>query len=168
MLDDPRIDVNCRDGTDVAPLVVAVCRGNIPLVKTLLARNDVARDPDDNKGNTPLLLAAWLGNLPLLGIFLNFPWINIWHRNHKRETALALAAQEGHVDVVKRFLNPRLGATAYVLEDAVTAVNSGGAERWYFNGDIWFRRGNSALEAASSREEEIVELISHALKECGL
>lgn len=118
--------MNCRDGTDVAPLAVAVCRGNIPLVKTLLARNDVARDPDDNKGNTPLLLAAWLGNLPLLGIFLNIPWINIWHRNHKRETALALAAQEGHVDVVKRFLNPRLGATAYVLEDAVTAVNSGG------------------------------------------
>lgn len=167
MLDDPRIDVNCRDGADVAPLALAVCRGSIPLVKTLLARNDVARDPEDNKGNTPLLLAAWLGNLPLLEIFLNIPWINIWHRNHKRETALALAAQEGHTDVVKRLLDPSLGATGYVLEDAVTAVNSGGPERWYFDGDIWFRRGNSALEAASSKEE-IVELISHALKECGL
>lgn len=167
LLDDPRIDVNCRDGADVAPLALAVCRGSIPLVKTLLARNDVARDPEDNKGNTPLLLAAWLGNLPLLEIFLNIPWINIWHRNHKRETALALAAQEGHTDVVKRLLDPSLGATGYVLEDAVTAVNSGGPERWYFDGDIWFRRGNSALEAASSKEE-IVELISHALKECGL
>jgi ankyrin repeat protein len=168
LLDHPRINVNCRNNLDTTPLAFAVCRGNIPLVKTLLARNDVEREPVDIDGHTPLVLAAWLGNLSLLEIFLGIPWCSIWHRNGNGKTALALAAEEGHVEVVKRLLDPRLGATGYILDDAVTVVNLGEPEPWYYDGDGWVRRGNSALEAAPGRREEIVKLILDAYNELGM
>lgn len=138
------------------------------MVKTLLARYDVQRDPDDSEGNTPLLLSAWLGNLPLLEIFLDIPWITRWHKNNNGKTTLALAAQEGHVEVVKRLLDPRLGPAYYVFDGAITAVNCWGPKRWYFDGDGWVRREDSALEAVSGRREESLKLILHAYRELGL
>jgi hypothetical protein len=99
-----------QEGND-SPLINAVRRGNVEIVKTLLVESpsniDVfARDSD---GYSAIHYAASLGRLELLKILLdgNRHQRNINLKNSHGETALMLACESGDVEVVRLLLEAK-------------------------------------------------------------
>ncbi len=100
LIQTPQVDVNMLNQAGESPLMMAVFRGNMELVKALLDR-----DADVNKtGWTPLHYAATAGNLPLIALLLEkHAYIDAESPNGT--TPLMMAAQYGNPAVVKLLLD---------------------------------------------------------------
>jgi uncharacterized protein len=95
-----QVDVNMLNQAGESPLMMAVFRGNMELVKALLDR-----DADVNKtGWTPLHYAATAGSLPLIALLLEkHAYIDAESPNGT--TPLMMAAQYGNPAAVKVLLD---------------------------------------------------------------
>jgi ankyrin repeat protein len=100
LVDWPRTTVEIRTPKDESPLMMACLRGNIDLVKKL-----IARDADVNKpGWTPLHYAATNGHLEIMQLLLDEnAYIDAESPNGT--TPLMMAAQYGPASAVKLLLD---------------------------------------------------------------
>lgn len=77
-----------------SPLIEAIEKNNIEVVKQLLNNNTV-------KTVTPLLYAAKYGRLEIVKLLCNNDYHKIEHRKGNSRTPLYFAVRNGHIDVVK-------------------------------------------------------------------
>jgi ankyrin repeat protein len=99
LLASPQTDVEARNGNDESPLMLAAIKGQVPLVKQL-----IARDADINKpGWTALHYAASSGQVEIMKLLLEkYAFIDAQSPNGT--TPLMMAAMYGSPDSVKLLL----------------------------------------------------------------
>ncbi|KAL5332400.1 ankyrin repeat-containing domain protein [Aspergillus crustosus] len=125
VLAHPAIKVNTyADEYNTTAVGMAVLNGKIDLLRLLMTREDVDKVPIDSLGCTPLMLAAEVNEPESLEVLLTIPetWTDIWHRNRDGKAILQLVAESGHVNMVKRFLDPALGATNEIVREALGSL----------------------------------------------
>jgi uncharacterized protein len=107
LIDWPKTNVEWRSPKDESPLMMAALKGQVGLVRKL-----IARDADVNKpGWTPLHYAATAGNVEIIQILLDeSAYIDAESPN--RTTPLMMAARYGSTEAVRTLLeagaDPRL------------------------------------------------------------
>ncbi|RDW84099.1 ankyrin repeat domain-containing protein [Aspergillus mulundensis] len=122
LLDHPRINPNTRiaEGSTALTQTITAHNGRPDLVRVFIAHDSVDISAPDAHGNTPFHLAA-ASSLQAFNLLL--PLVQethtIWDANNQGETALGLAASTGQKEVVDRLLDPDLGATRGIVEQAM-------------------------------------------------
>ncbi|OJJ04471.1 hypothetical protein ASPVEDRAFT_43947 [Aspergillus versicolor CBS 583.65] len=91
------------------------------VMKLLLERDDLDKVPIDRLGCTPLLSAAESNSPNAVDLLLTLPetLLDIWHKDNEGSTALERSAAAGNVEIVKRLLDPALGATRQIIQEAI-------------------------------------------------
>lgn len=91
------------------------------VMKLLLERDDLDKLPIDRLGCTPLLSAAESNSPNAVDLLLTLPetLLDIWHKDNEGSTALGHSAAAGNVEIVKRLLDPALGATKQIIQEAI-------------------------------------------------
>jgi ankyrin repeat protein len=95
-------DIKPRNGQTL--LSCAVERGDIPIVRLLLATGKVDLDVRDKYGQTLLLLAVEYGHEAVVKLLLTAGCVDVDSRANNGQTPLLWAAQNGHEAVVKLLL----------------------------------------------------------------
>jgi ankyrin repeat protein len=100
------IDPAVRDRHQSTPLIFACHRGRTPIVRQLLARDDVDINACGNSfnGATPLIVACRKGHVEIINLLLAKDGIDINLLGTQGMTALIAAAQKGLVEVVESML----------------------------------------------------------------
>jgi ankyrin repeat protein len=91
--------------SDATPLLYACQMGHAPIVRQLLARDDVDLNTIGfNGGATALLLAIHHGHTEIIYLLLDKDDIDVNLYNTRRDTPLMMAIRVGLVEVVKSLL----------------------------------------------------------------
>jgi len=109
------------DGT--TPLIKAVGKkGDVNIVKVLLADPRINVNAATVKGVTPLIRATYYGHLDIVKVLLAAPRIDVNAATEKLVTPLMSASMEGHLGIVKVLLAaPRINVNA-ADKDGTTAL----------------------------------------------
>lgn len=140
LLSQEDIDVNFHRRLLVdAPLILAVRKGNMSIVRRLMAVPGIDVNITSDESMTPFLLAASFGNLEMMSTLLKTGRVDINAVNSKGECALWLAVglRYGNVPLVR-----------YLL--AFPEVNVNIADQHLFTPLLWATRSN---------QEEVVKLL---------
>ena len=111
LLDDERVDVNCKDNRQITPLIMAAGKpDNIEIFKLLLADQRVEMNwvaPNPTNGDvTALMCAAWNSNFEAAKLLLDDPRVEVNWMNSRGMSVLhvAAAAQKSNLKLVELLL----------------------------------------------------------------
>lgn len=99
------VDVDSKDGSEMAPLAWAAKSGHEDICRLLLATGRVKIDARYINKQTPLLLAAQGGHQAVVSLLLATNQVDINVEDGAGMTALSLAARNGDVAIVKLLLD---------------------------------------------------------------
>lgn len=153
----PDMNVNYPGDSHGSTAFGAAALGNsTEVMQLLLERDDLDRVPIDELNCTPLLLAAESNAPEALELLLTLPetLLDVWHRNNDGRTALECSAALGNVEIVRRLLDPALGATREVIQDAIDGTEAEMLDPSW-GGDGYMERAQSILEILRERIKEI-------------
>jgi ankyrin repeat protein len=102
-----KIDINAKDDTGETPLLLAVLRGNAPMVQLLIKTNRVAINSRDYFHRTPLHWAAIKGHDSIVKLLLNAYNVQVDAKDELLRTPLIWATCKGHTAVVKLLLETK-------------------------------------------------------------
>ena len=99
------VDVNVKTNTGWAALLLAAYKGNLDIVKALLAVPHININIQHSKnGYTALMIASEKNHPDIVKALLNAPDINVNVQNNDGWTALLIAVHQRHLDIIKILL----------------------------------------------------------------
>ena len=105
MLDAGEVNINSQNHNGSTPLHLAVEKGNLDMIKTLLkyGSNPNIQDSVETGNNNSMHLAVSLNMLPVLELFLDMeePAPDLEMKNTNGFTILHIAAVKGYVDICR-------------------------------------------------------------------
>ena len=108
LLQSMHMDVNmaysARDGATALQLATDKAEENLPMVTSLLKREDLDVNAQDAGGSTALVIAADRDHSDIVQLLIDHPKIDVNVANKKGFTALAIASAMGNVFAVKALL----------------------------------------------------------------
>lgn len=168
LLNRPDPNINARNSFGQTPFAVAAWHGAVDMFKALLAREDVIKYSLDDFGRNPFMNAAAGGAEEIIDIFfqLSLPQTEVWRRDKDNRTALQWAVLNGGDNVVKRLLDPDIGATEEIVRDALRDAETWFA-RWIEDKEaVWGSPGewvDWCLEM-KRKKKDIIKILSDALE----
>ena len=117
LLDDGRVEVNCKDKMGYTPLHLAAAGGHSGTTKVLLEDDRVDVNCKNKDGDTPLHCAAAGGQRGTATVLLNDPRVDVNAKAENGSTPLHAAAYLDHPGVLQLLLSsPRLNTANHVSD----------------------------------------------------
>ena len=98
------VDPGMKNKRGQTPLDCAVEKGNLEIVKALLANPNVRPDMADKNGRTPLSHAVEKGDLEIVKALLGHPSVKPDTADNNMRTPLSYAAEKGRFDLIELLL----------------------------------------------------------------
>jgi len=167
MMAAEEVNVNAADRGGRTALMMAVQKGDIDVVRALLAHKRVNVNAADNSGITALMMAAEEGHIDVVRALLAHDGVNVDAADNRQNTALMIAAYKGYANIVQAFLQYSANADAvskYGYTALMLAAHEGHAHivhQLMSRTDISKRNkyGQMALDIALAQNHIIISLI---------
>ena len=118
------IDVNQTNNHGISPLLLAIEKANIEIVKSLLLRDDIVVKKQGRSGYSPICLTVEKNLVEILKLLVNKPEVELNERGFKGDTPLILALKSHNI--LNWFMADAGQSILKILLDAGADVNKEG------------------------------------------